>query len=809
MLGGPASEAVEVALTGVVQGVGFRPFVHRLALTHRITGWVRNEAGAVRVRAEGPPAALGRFVRSLTEELPPLARIDTCVEEAVACEGLRSFEVVRSDVTTAGRLPVSPDVAMCAACETELRDPSNPRYGYPFITCTDCGPRFTVIEEMPYDRIRTTMGAFRQCPSCSAEYEAPSDRRYHSETNSCPVCGPRVWLELAPSATDRDEGAADAAMDAVGGRRASPQAGKTVLAEARGRDAIAAAAGILRNGRIVAVRGLGGFHLAVRADDAVAVERLRARKARDAKPLAVMVSDLAAVRALARLSSAEARILTSRERPVVVLRRREGEVLAPQVAPGLDSVGVMLAYTPLHHLLLDGMEGIPLVMTSGNVSDEPVAIGNGEARERLGRIADAFLLHDREIVARYDDSVVRVAGSGPVMIRRSRGYAPIPLLLPRGAREPILAVGPHLKNTFTLAHGRDAYVSQHIGDLETLETHRHFQEALRRFQALFHIRPRWVVKDMHPGYLSTAIAEESGLDELPPVQHHHAHVAAVMGEHGIDGPVLGLAFDGTGYGTDGTVWGCEMLAADLTGFRRLAHLRPVPLPGGDRAARRPWRSLLGYASMDEDATWAESALEAVDAEELRIAGRQIRGSLNTPRASSLGRLFDATAALLGIGRESRYEGQAPMELEAAAGSAAGRVLPFPVVALDGPEDEEGPVVLDPVPLLRALAQGRHEGRSVGELAADFHASVVAGAARLAEELALSNGLETVVLGGGCFQNVRLVDGMVEALEGRGLEVLLPRVLSPNDSAVSYGQAVVAAARMSDGPPTPEISRRMP
>lgn len=760
-----AHDAVEVAITGVVQGVGFRPFVHRLAIRHGISGWVRNEAGAVRVRAEGARNALDAFSRDLREELPPLARVDAFELVEVEPDGLRAFEVIESETTASGRLPISPDVATCAACEAELRDPTNPRYRYPFITCTDCGPRFTVIEAMPYDRVRTSMRAFRQCPSCLAEYEAPADRRYHSETNSCPVCGPSVWLERVEASSLEKVGAGDAA--------------------------IREAASVLVDGGIVAVRGLGGFHLAVRADDEVAVTRLRRRKARDSKPLAIMVGRLDAARRIAHVSGTQAEQLRTPARPIVVLRKRSDAELAPGVSPGLDSVGVMLAYTPLHHLLLDAVDGIPLVMTSGNACDEPIAIGNAEARDRLSSIADAFLLHDREIAARYDDSVMRVSERGPVFLRRSRGYAPMPLRLPVPTHEPLLAVGPHLKNTFTLAHGADAYVSQHIGDLDTLETQAHFQDALGRFETLFRIEPRSVVRDMHPAYMSTAIAEESGLRELPPVQHHHAHIAAVMAEHGVSSPVLGLAFDGTGYGTDGRVWGCEVMIADLVDFQRVAHLRYAPLPGGDRAVRAPWRTLLGYASLEDDFDWIRDALVDVRAAEVDVAIRQIAQSVNAPMASSLGRLFDAAAAVLGIRIESGHEGQAAMELEATAGDRGGRVLPFPVRKRDGIR------VLDPLPLLQGLAEGRRAGRSVSELAADFHETVAAASAELAIDLCASAGLDKVALGGGCFQNIRLSDTLARSLSAGGLTVLEPRALGPNDGAVSYGQAVVAAARLEN------------
>ncbi|MGE0159979.1 MAG: carbamoyltransferase HypF [Gemmatimonadales bacterium] len=758
-----SERAVEIAIGGVVQGVGFRPFVHRLAIRRRISGWVRNEAGAVRIVAQGRRAEVATFVAELRSELPPLARIDAMEVQDTELTPLDGFRVVSSDLSPVGRLPVSPDVALCAACEAELRDPGNRRYRYPFITCTDCGPRFTVIASMPYDRERSTMGAFAQCPDCLREYGDPTNRRYHSETNSCPSCGPRVWLEI--------EGESGGAP---------------------GLEAITRAGELLLSGRVLAVRGLGGFHLAVDATSSAAVRRLRGAKAREAKPLAIMVRTLGEAGRLAFVSRAEAALLTSRERPIVVLRKRAETSLAPEVAPGLDSVGTMLAYTPLHHLLLDAVDGRPLVMTSGNASDEPIATGNDEARVRLRAIADAFLLHDREIVARYDDSLVRVVDDRAVLLRRSRGHAPMPIRLPVPARDALLAVGPHLKNTFTLAQGGDAYVSQHVGDLENLETIEHFRASLSRFRTLFRVEPKWVVRDLHPGYLSTRIAAESGLPELEPVQHHHAHIAAVMGEHGVTDRVLGLAFDGTGHGTDGHVWGCELLEADLREFRRLAHLRYAPMPGGDLAARSPWRALLGYAWLDADGgSWADAALAGLPAAELALVRRQLRQNVNAPRASSLGRLFDAAAAVIGLRARSAYEGQAAMELESVAASGEAEVLPFPVL-----RDAASCLQLDPVPLLVSLASAKAAGATMPELAARFQTTVAEAASTLAIELCEERGLTRVALGGGCFQNAVLLSAVRRRLEDAGLSVLTPMTLGPNDGAISYGQAVVAAARMA-------------
>ncbi len=654
-------------------------------------------------------------------------------------------------------------MAVCAACEAELRDPADRRFEYPFITCTDCGPRFTVIDAMPYDRARTSMAAFTQCADCQQEYDAPGNRRHHSQTNSCPACGPRLWF--------------------------APADGRALTAGAE--EALTAATRLLVAGGILALRGIGGFQLAAVATDASAVALLRERKRREAKPLAVMVRTLDDAARLGRVGRLEAESLGSPERPVVLLEQTPGCPLVDGVAPGLAWVGVMLPTTPLHHLLLDRV-GRPLVMTSGNVSDEPIATGNKEALERLARVADGFLLHDRDIVSRYDDSVVRPTPLGPVFLRRARGYAPLPLDLPVASPVPILAVGPHLKNTFTLVHGRRAFVSQHIGDLENLETLDHFHAALDRFKRLFRIEPEAVVHDLHPGYFSTRVALDSGLPVLPPVQHHHAHAAAVMAEHGRTAPVLALAFDGVGYGEDGTVWGGEVLQADLLGFRRVGHLRPAPLPGGDLAARNPWRAALGYLLLDPHLAPAFTlALDGIQEAERAVAELQATRGLNAPWASSMGRLFDAAAAVLGLRLKADYEGQAAMELESLAGR---RVASEIRVGID--RDEHGAWVIDPLHLLAVLGSRRQRGDDVADLAADFHASVAWATSEVVRRLAEETGIRTVTLGGGTFQNARLLTSMVGRLQGFGLTVLWPRRLSPNDGAISYGQAAVAAARLA-------------
>lgn len=756
------STAARVSVRGLVQGVGFRPFVHRLARRLGLWGWVRNASGDVQIHIEGTHDKVDEFVHALRSEAPPLARIDSLRSEACASLDLNTFLILESTAEASERQAISPDVALCPACEAELFDPGNRRYGYPFITCTDCGPRFTVIEAMPYDRERTSMRAFHQCAACSLEYRSPGDRRFHSETNSCTACGPQLWLE--PVDPRGDDGHPVAALER--------------------------AAELLCSGRIVAIRGLGGFHLAVDATDEHAVARLRARKNREAKPFAVMVRTLADARALGHIDDAEARLLTSRERPIVLVRQRAASGLADGVAPGLDTIGVMLAYTPLHHLLCE-LVGRPLVMTSGNPTEEPIATANDDAKKRLSGIADAFLLHNRDIVARYDDSVVRVVNDAPIFLRRARGYAPLPLRLPVASPRQLLAVGPHLKNTFTLVHGTDAYVSQHIGDLENLETLTHWRAALDTYRRLFRLEPEVAVRDLHPGYMSTRIAGDLGLERIIPVQHHHAHIAAVLAEHGVRDRVIGVAFDGTGYGDDGNIWGAEFLLCDLAEYRRAGHMRYARMPGGDLAARQPWRAALGYLALDPEAAHAFGGLlDAVHYNIRNVALQQMARCLNAPLASSIGRLFDAAGAVLGVSLANQYEGQTAMQLEALAGTRAAQPLPFPMQ-----ETADGTWELDPLPLLIALGEARTRGSDVRELAACFHETVAAGADQLAARLAAAAGVRTIALGGGCFQNARLLISLTARLEARGLRVLVPRQLSPNDGAVSYGQAAVAAAQL--------------
>lgn len=747
-------------VTGVVQGVGFRPFVHRLALRHDLAGWVRNVAGTVEIHVEGDAELLCAFEAELRSEAPPVSNIASLASEVASAESLHGFRILES-ADAGGNRPVPPDIATCDTCVGELFDPANRRFRHPFITCTGCGPRFTVIESLPYDRERTSMAAFEMCERCRTEYEAPSDRRHHAETVACRACGPRVWLAL-------DDG--------------------RVMSE--GDEAILDAAALLAAGRIIAVRGVGGFHLACDATDEGAVRELRDRKKRPAKPFAVMVRSVAEAEAFSEVSAIEAALLRGPEHPVVLLARANETRPAPSVSPGLNRVGVMLAYTPLHHLLLDAARR-PLVMTSGNLSDEPIAIGNEEALARLRDIADLFLLHDREIISRVDDSVIRAVDGAPLLMRRARGYAPLGIPVPVSAPVPLVAVGPHLKNTFTLLRESSAHVSPHIGDLDGLESLGYFHAALARYEQLFRITPEIAVRDLHPGYLTTRVAESLKVRRVIAVQHHHAHVAAVAAEHGVSERVVGLAFDGTGFGGDGNVWGAETLVADLCGYRRMAQLRYVPLPGGDLAAREPWRAALGFLSLDQGAASAFAlAFGGVRDDERAVAERQIQRRLNAPLASSMGRLFDAAAAVLGVRRVASYEGQAASELESLAGTIGAKPLPFPIA------EEDGRLVLDPLPLLAALGERRQRGEDVRRLAAQFHESVVHACATVARTVAGAAGLGVVALGGGSFQNARLLSGLRGRLEEFGLRVLVPRLLGPNDGAISYGQAAIAAALLS-------------
>ena len=745
-----------IEVHGVVQGVGFRPFVWRLAARHSIAGWVRNEGGRVTIHAEGTATALDAFEMAIRDEAPPLARVDSVVVTPVESVGYPAFEVDASTDGAGGERLVSPDAATCVACVTELFDPADRRYRYPFINCTDCGPRFTIIESLPYDRARTSMRVFPMCQECRREYEDPANRRFHAEPVACPACGPRLRL-----------------VDAEG----TPLSG----------DPIERAAVLLRAGAIVALKGLGGFHLACNAIDGAAVNGLRERKRRPDKPFAVMVSDLGQAVRWFDPTDAEQEALASWRAPIVLVRERRP--LAPRVAPGYHRHGVMLPSTPLHHVLTRAA-GVPLVMTSGNVTDEPICTDDGEAFARLGGVAGLFLLHDREVVARYDDSVVRVRTGDrePSVLRRARSFAPEPIRLARSAPVPILGTGAELYGAFCLLAGDRAFLSQHIGDLDTEEAMQAYRDAYQRAREIFRIEPALVAHDLHPDLMTTRFAEDLGLPRHA-VQHHHAHVAATMAEHGLDQEVLGLAFDGMGYGPDGTVWGGEFLRVSPAACTRVGRLRPVRQPGGDAATHHPRRMAFAHAVAAGLAEAGARTLTLTD-EEVSVLLAQVASGLASPLTSSAGRLFDAVAALLGICERATYEGHPAMLLEQAAEGASASPGPWPV----GLEEREGLLELDTRDLVRPLLEGLAAGEDRGELASGFHLSLAAASAGAAERLAHALGTGLVVLGGGVFANDRFTSELARRLTERGLRVFLPRDVPVGDGGIALGQAFVAAAR---------------
>ena len=764
---------------GTVQGVGFRPHVHRLTRELELAGFVRNDTRGVTIEVEGRAEAVEGFVARLAAEAPPLADVERVDREELAPTGARGFTIVPSNAAGRPAAPVSPDTATCADCLAELFDPVDRRFRYPFVNCTNCGPRFTIVRGVPYDRPLTTMAGFAMCARCHAEYQDPADRRFHAQPNACQECGPSVRL-VDPSGT------------AVGLDGA--------------RDAVAATAAALRSGAVVAVKGIGGFHLACRADDEATVGALRARKHREEKPFALMVEGVTAAEELAELGDAERSLLIDRARPIVLAPRREDAPVARAVAPGSRELGLMLPYTPLHHLLLADAR-TALVMTSGNVSDEPIAYRDDEALERLGPIADLLLLHDRPIETRTDDSVVRAATVGgrrrTVTLRRSRGYVPAVLRLPVPAERPVLGCSAELKSTFCLARGSKAWVGHHIGDLSNLETLRSFREGIDHFEGLFDVAPAVVAHDLHPDYLSTGYALERDGVELVGVQHHHAHLAACLAEHGESGPAAAAIYDGTGLGLDGTVWGGELLIGGLGGFERAGHLWPVRMPGGERAIREPWRMACAWlvaASGEESALCVPRALRgAVEPAAWERVAALARQGLASPMTTSVGRLFDAVSALCGIRERVSYEGQAAIELEAAAEDGEDGAYPLPLVP--GPEGSDASVALDARETVRAVAHELEAAVPVPVVAARFHNALADASARALVAIAAKRGLETAVLSGGAFANRRVLERTARQLSDAGLRVLVPERLPPGDGGVSYGQVAVAAATLGRSPET--------
>jgi hydrogenase maturation protein HypF len=768
-----------ISVRGIVQGVGFRPFVYGLAVKHNLKGWVYNTSEDVKIEVEGKAEAIKQFERELETKAPPLARIENITIEYHPPLGYKNFEIRQSQAQAGKYQLISPDVATCQACHGELLNPEDRRYRYPFTNCTNCGPRFTIIEDMPYDRPQTTMRYFQMCPQCQVEYDNPRDRRFHAQPNACPKCGPHVQL------VDNQ--------------------GNLVNTS----DPIAAASQLLKEGKIVAVKGLGGFLLACDATNDTVVKTLRQRKKRSSKPFAVMVTTIDEAKRHCYVSPEEEKLLTSSQSPIVLMRWREDSSVSREVAPNLRFLGIMLPYTPLHHILLRDT-GRPLVMTSGNLSEEPIARDNDEALKRLSGIADYFLIHNRDIYSRYDDSVAMVERGTSQLIRRARSYAPYPIRLSFEARQ-VLGCGAEEKNTFCLTKDNYAFLSQHIGDMENMETLEHFDNTISLYKRLFHIEPEIIAHDLHPDYLATKYARELGESgiKLIPVQHHHAHIASCLADNGLESPVIGVAFDGTGMGADGNIWGGEFLVADYRNFRRVGHLEYLPLPGGAAAIKRPYRTAIGYilTLLGENALNAVIASEAKQSQlpfigqvtegEIEVIKRQIERKINSPLSSSMGRLFDAISALLGIRGEIDYEGQAAVELEMAALSSviareldeaishAQESYPYHIV------EDEGIRIVHLKDLLSAVIEDLHQGVSKGRISAKFHNTVAQMINEMCHLIADETGISQIALSGGVFQNRLLLRKAVSLLESSGFQVFTHRQVPCNDGGISLGQAVIA------------------
>jgi hydrogenase maturation protein HypF len=807
-----------LAITGVVQGVGFRPFVYGLAKKLELTGFVGNNSSGVFIEIEGTTDQLAAFQNSLRDEAPLLAHIDTVTATEIPPTNEDTFTIVHSEAQAAANTLISPDICICNDCLQEIFDADNRRFGYPFTNCTNCGPRFTIIKDIPYDRPFTTMADFPMCPDCQAEYDNPLDRRFHAQPNACPVCGPKIWLEENQQSTNNEPAS-----------QFTINYSQFIINQAQT---------LLENGKILAVKGLGGFHLACDATNDEALKSLRERKGRVDKPFAVMAWDATAVRQFAHLSPAEETLLTSKERPILLLRKKENNPLSDLVAPGNNYVGVMLPYTPLHYLLLSvNSDPSPasrhspliLVMTSGNYSDEPIVKDNDEARERLAPLADAFLFHNRDIYARCDDSVVRIIDNSQLTIdnlqllpiRRSRGYAPFPVKLPF-AIPTTLAVGGELKATFCLTKENFAFMSQHIGDMENLETLEAFETAVSHFQAIFRARPERLVCDMHPGYLSTQWAErQAAQHDLPltKVQHHHAHIAAVMAEHQLDGsrPVIGFSFDGTGYGTDGAIWGGEVMLADYQGFERVGYLKYVPLVGGDAAVKRPFRIALAHL-WAAGIEWSGDlpCMEGITAVEQNIIRKQLESNLNSVPinavpTSSMGRLFDAAAALAGVRQTVTYEAQAAIEFESLVNPDVTDSYTFKISNTEShgevtethrenqkvfsPRPPRSPRLksyeIDPAPLFAELVTDVQNGTKTAIIAAKFHNAVADLILQLSHKLREQTGINQVALSGGVFQNVTLLEKAISRLHAANFEILTHQLVPPNDGGLALGQAVIS------------------
>jgi len=759
----PALAAKRIQVKGIVQGVGFRPYIFQLAGRGHLGGHVANTSSGVHIHVEGPPQAVEAFVARISADAPPLAQIIAVEVRDAAPEGFETFQIIASSAEEAGAsVLISPDVAVCADCLKEMRAPRDRRYRYPFINCTNCGPRYTIIAGLPYDRPKTSMAPFRMCARCQAEYDDPADRRFHAQPNACPECGPRLTLLTAD--------------------------GEPVAAE----DPVAEVIARLAAGRIAAIKGLGGFHLAVDAENEAAVQRLRRRKHREEKPLALMARDVDQIRRFAHLDEDEMAVLASPQRPILLLEKRAGHTIAASAAPHNRYFGVMLPYTPLHYLLLENRFAA-LVMTSANLSEEPITIANDEALTRLAGIADDFLVHDRDIYLRCDDSIVRKAAGTVQFIRRSRGYVPTPVFL-RRPLPPVLAAGAELKNTVCLVKEDRAFVSQHIGDLENLATYEAFQATVAHLRQVLEIHPRAIACDLHPDYLSTRYAQEQTALPVLQVQHHHAHIVSAMAENHLDGRVIGLAFDGTGYGPDGTIWGGEVLLAEAGGYERAAFLEPLPMPGAAAAIRAPWRMALSYLGQSFGEGYRDldiAFLSHVDPHQAEIIERMATQGINAPLTSSMGRLFDGVAALLGLRHTVAFEGQAAMELEMCA--AAGEAGHYEVAWQD-----TAPIVIPTAPIIAGVVADLQQGEAPARISRRFHTTLVRLFTALCGHLQRRTGLDRVVLSGGVFQNALLLQELSHALSSAGFSVYTQRLVPPNDGGIALGQAVVAGTLLDQG-----------
>lgn len=761
-----------IAVSGLVQGVGFRPFVYGLAAKLGLHGFVRNQTDGVLIEVEGEPDDLDRFLEELTRAQPTRTKLDRVTCHPRPSCGERGFRIETSDQGAAKLVFIPADRATCDACVAELFDPADRRFRYPFLNCVHCGPRLTIIERMPYDRERTTMARFPMCPACRAEYDDPANRRFHAQATACATCGPRLQI-----------------LDAMGAPIQGEPLGVAVRA--------------LADGRIVAIKGLGGYHLACRGDRATVIAELRCRKHRDEKPLALMVAGLAAARRICAVSEPEENLLVSPERPIVLLRKRRGIDVADKVAPRNSCLGVMLPYTPLHHVLLHDLNGVPLVLTSGNCSDEPIAYEDADALTRLTGIADMFLIHDRPIHIRCDDSVTRVSGRDELPVRRSRGYAPRPITLPHELPRPTLALGGQLKSVFALGRGEHAFLSHHLGDLDHYEAYRAFAQAVDHYQRLWGIDAELLVHDLHPDYASTRFAQERAASkriQSLAVQHHHAHLASCMAEHGLEGNVLGVIFDGAGLGPDGAIWGGEFLVGGYDGFRRAAHFRNVPMPGGEQAIREPWRMAAAYlrdAGLSLARCWP--AAEGPPAAALRLVEQMLEGRVNAPLTSSAGRLFDAVAALAGIRQRVRYEGQAAMELEQlACEEAVDGSYPFEI-STGALRPAKTPTTLTPAleidcrPLIQDVVGDVQDAARPSVIARRFQSTLVEIIAHACARISKAEGLNRVVLSGGVFMNVLLLEETSARLTDDRFDVYRHRRVPLNDGGLCLGQLAIAAA----------------